>query len=333
MNTVVYVERASSGDVEGEDVCDPTAATTWHAQPDGSIVCWLGDAHGTSVRVRPSNGQRVDLEERQHAKRGAVYGASWTVYTESPAPGTYDAFSHGCSHVYGETRAEVGEDKAPITDPVSEAMAMGLEHARIVARRLEVGLASDEHHVVPWEDPGLPIAMPKQREPVRKPVPLKTYVVVACGKEKAKAAQRHAIDLYQGPIFKLRREWAETLHDGVDWILSALHGLLDPDEPGVEPYDKTMADMTKAEREAWGDEVGQALLSHTEPGDTVIVLAGKDYAVGWPGILTAAERCVVHRRFKGIGYERQALGQEIAAESGADIQAQEAGQLQLLAGD
>lgn len=85
-------------------------------------------------------------------------------------------------------------------------------------------------------------------------------------------------DLYVSSYFEKMRSYAEQYHDDW-WILSARHGLLDPEGPPVEPYDETLRDATKAERVDWSRKVVEQL---AEEGllsrDVVLVLhAGKDY--------------------------------------------------------
>jgi len=70
-------------------------------------------------------------------------------------------------------------------------------------------------------------------------------VLIPCGKVKA-TEPRPARDLYLGSSFRLARTAAEA--DGRRWaILSALHGIVDPDKVLV-PYDRTLD--TRAHRDA-----------------------------------------------------------------------------------
>lgn len=60
-------------------------------------------------------------------------------------------------------------------------------------------------------------------------------------------------DLYTSPLFRGRREYVE--HSCDRWfILSALHGLVDPAEI-LAPYDTTLRTASTAEREAWSARV------------------------------------------------------------------------------
>lgn len=98
--------------------------------------------------------------------------------------------------------------------------------------------------------------------------------LVACASTKlAKAAP--AADLYVSPLFKKSRAWAERSCDA--WkILSAKHGLVDP-KTVLKPYDLSLMDMTREEREAWRDKVGQALAEEYPEGATFVWLAGGFY--------------------------------------------------------
>ena len=62
-----------------------------------------------------------------------------------------------------------------------------------------------------------------------------------------------AADLYVSPLFGGRRRFVEQSCDR--WfILSALHGLLDPDEV-VAPYDRSLVEAAVGERRVWSERV------------------------------------------------------------------------------
>ncbi len=65
-------------------------------------------------------------------------------------------------------------------------------------------------------------------------------------------------------------------HEDQWFILSAEYGLLEPDEV-VEPYDRTLKSMSKAERKEWSEEVLEQLFMYLAPGDDVWFFAGKHY--------------------------------------------------------
>ena len=85
--------------------------------------------------------------------------------------------------------------------------------------------------------------------PSRQPPDL---VLVGCVKTKH-PTRSAARDLYSSPLWRCRRAYAECL--GVPWyILSALHGLLDPDRR-IDPYDLALKDLRAEARRAWSARV------------------------------------------------------------------------------
>lgn len=73
--------------------------------------------------------------------------------------------------------------------------------------------------------------------------------LVACAAQKLPRSAP-ARELYTSQLFRSAYEYAATTYDEVR-ILSALHGLVHPDTH-LEPYDLSLASLTRAEREAWG---------------------------------------------------------------------------------
>jgi hypothetical protein len=88
--------------------------------------------------------------------------------------------------------------------------------------------------------------------------------LVGCVKRKGPVAAP-AGELYVSPLFAGRRRFVEASCDR--WfILSARHGLVDPDEV-VEPYDESLVAAGVGERHAWAERVLiDAPAEHT-PGD------------------------------------------------------------------
>jgi len=62
-----------------------------------------------------------------------------------------------------------------------------------------------------------------------------------------------AQDLFVSPLFRARRTFVERTC-GRWYVLSALHGLVEPDEP-VTPYDLKLKSLSQAERRAWSERV------------------------------------------------------------------------------
>ena len=100
--------------------------------------------------------------------------------------------------------------------------------------------------------------------------------LVGCVKSKARRATR-AKDLYQSPLFAGGRAAVEENCDR--WfILSAKHGLLDPDET-IEPYDETLGAFPVASRRQWSRRVTRQLHETLGSFDGVAfeVHAGRNY--------------------------------------------------------
>lgn len=77
-------------------------------------------------------------------------------------------------------------------------------------------------------------------------------------------------------LFEKARRYCEQYHD--DWyILSAKHGLLEPDGPEIEPYDVTLSNFSAEERRKWGTEVATELRQRNLTNQRLVVHAGKDY--------------------------------------------------------
>lgn len=130
-----------------------------------------------------------------------------------------------------------------------------------------------------------------------------TVVLVACTSRKAASAQPPR-RLYTSPWFRDAARCAEAVGD-CWYVISAAHGLLDPDGPPVEPYDwvcpacgqtgvgrrlgrcsacgsrrvhrSTLVAFSTAERRAWGERVARELTPLLRPRDVAVLLAGKRY--------------------------------------------------------
>jgi len=114
-------------------------------------------------------------------------------------------------------------------------------------------------------------AVPLRRAPGR-------VILLGCVKLK-RASRAPARDLYISPLWCGRRAYAEAC--GVPWlILSAEHGLVDPEQP-LDPYDQALAQLPAAARRAWGAGAGVVaeLVDRYGPldGITFEVHAGEAY--------------------------------------------------------
>src|SRR3954468_6205562 len=103
--------------------------------------------------------------------------------------------------------------------------------------------------------------------------PVNPVVLVACCGPKLKEPAP-AADLYISDLFKKARTYAERR--GRWFILSALHGLLDPSVV-IAPYDVTLKKMPAAKRREWGRKVRGQMEAAGLVGLPLIALAGEDY--------------------------------------------------------
>lgn len=110
---------------------------------------------------------------------------------------------------------------------------------------------------------------------------LRVVGLVACSKAKLDHAAP-ARELYQGALFKLARAYVEATCD--EWlILSAFHGVVHPDTV-IQPYERSLADMPREARKAWGGRTGADIARrygyghHADtPTATFLVLASASY--------------------------------------------------------
>lgn len=85
-------------------------------------------------------------------------------------------------------------------------------------------------------------------------------------------------ELYISDYFRKMRSYAEEQHDDW-WILSARHGLLEPEGEPIEPYNETLKDAGIEERQEWAERVHGQMQDHglLEGGAIFVVHAGEDY--------------------------------------------------------
>ena len=128
--------------------------------------------------------------------------------------------------------------------------------------------------------------------------------LVGCVKEKASTA-RPARDLYLSSLFRGRRRYVEH---GCDewWILSALHGLVDPDEM-LEPYDVALKDASRSEKREWSEAVLRAIDQRIRPrgGDIFEMHAGADYRLFGLGDGLRDRGCSIENPTQGLNFGRQ----------------------------
>jgi hypothetical protein len=120
-------------------------------------------------------------------------------------------------------------------------------------------------------------------------------LVACCGPKLADPSR--AADLYVSDLFKKARSYAERR--GRWFILSALHGLLDPSTI-IAPYDVTLKKMPAAKRKEWGQKVREQMEAAELIGLPLVALAGADYVN--PLIAAGLD---VAQPMKGLGIGKQ----------------------------
>jgi len=103
-------------------------------------------------------------------------------------------------------------------------------------------------------------------------------VLLSCTKSKLDKPSQ-AQNLYSAsPMFQKTLEYGKALHPDKMFILSAKHHLV-PLTKVLEPYDKTLKEMSKDEKEKWGEEVYKQMKQHkiNPEKDTFIMLTGSEY--------------------------------------------------------
>jgi len=112
-------------------------------------------------------------------------------------------------------------------------------------------------------------------------------------------------DLYTSSNFKKMRVYAEQNHDEW-WILSAKHGLLDPDGDPIEPYDDTLRNATKSQKRDWAARIVEQMEEHDllREETTFVIHAGQDY---YEELIPLLEQVTVEIPTEGLGIgEKQA---------------------------
>jgi len=128
--------------------------------------------------------------------------------------------------------------------------------------------------------------------------------LVGCVKQKA-TTQLAAQDLYTSALFMGRRGWVEQTCER--WfVLSALHGLVEPDQV-IEPYDETLIGAGVAAKRAFARDLLEQLEEKLGTLKRYVfeIHAGNDYtAFGLADGLVAAG-AVVENPAQGLGIGKQ----------------------------
>lgn len=137
-----------------------------------------------------------------------------------------------------------------------------------------------------------------------------TTALIACCSQKSEEPAL-AKDLYQSPLFKKSREYAERNADQY-FIMSALLGLVSPDKL-IGPYDESLSDKDARGRRIWANRIVIDLDGIIQDNDRLIILAGCLYRDELLVILNRRYPnldIVIPFEGMGIGYQLQALNKE-----------------------
>ena len=107
---------------------------------------------------------------------------------------------------------------------------------------------------------------------------MSTIVILSCTKSKLDKPSQ-AQDLYSAsPMFKKTLEYGKSLKPDKMYILSAKHFLV-PLTKVLAPYDKTLKEMPKDEKQAWGEKVISQMKSSgiNLEKDKFVFLTGSEY--------------------------------------------------------
>lgn len=110
-------------------------------------------------------------------------------------------------------------------------------------------------------------------QPTKPPT---TIVLIGCSKSKLDAPAP-ARELYTGQLFKKAVAWTER--QGHQWfVISALHGLVAPNQP-ISPYNYSLKDRRGSrERESWAHQIICALVpNHLPKGSRAILIMPELY--------------------------------------------------------
>jgi len=102
--------------------------------------------------------------------------------------------------------------------------------------------------------------------------------LVSCSKSKRETPSSPAELYMPSALFRKARAYCEANHDAW-YILSAKHGLLEPDGPPIEPYDETLTGARVARRRTWSRRVFEELrdVGVLRNEVTLVFHAGKAY--------------------------------------------------------
>lgn len=98
----------------------------------------------------------------------------------------------------------------------------------------------------------------KESSSTRDESELREIGLVTCTKKKISGEVPPGEKYTKSSYFRKMKQYSKAKHESW-YILSAKHGLLDPDGPPIEDYDKTLDDANVDERRAWAQQVSEEL--------------------------------------------------------------------------
>ncbi|MBP7654806.1 hypothetical protein KA977_15410 [Candidatus Dependentiae bacterium] len=105
---------------------------------------------------------------------------------------------------------------------------------------------------------------------------MQKIVLISCVSQKNNF-KSPAENLYISPLFRYNLKYAKSMNPDNIFILSAQHGLLELDKE-IEPYNKTLNNMSNAERKEWASGVLNELTKRSSlENDLFVFLAGNNY--------------------------------------------------------
>lgn len=120
--------------------------------------------------------------------------------------------------------------------------------------------------------------------------------LVSCTKSKREQASLPKNLYDESVFFKKASQYVKVNHD--EWyILSAKHGLLEPDGETIEPYDDTLSGATTQRKKEWSNNVYQQLREKDilTDVDELVFHTGRDYYDELLPLLDDAEYDVMTR--------------------------------------
>jgi len=105
---------------------------------------------------------------------------------------------------------------------------------------------------------------------------MRRIVLISCVSKKLDRPAK-AEELYTSTLFKYGLQYAKSLNPEKIFILSAKYGLV-PSDKIIEPYNKTLNEMSSKEVLEWSDKVLADLRKVADlDNDEIIFLAGENY--------------------------------------------------------